>query len=78
MPPRNMVPKQIKTPAEQAFVITVGVSDDRYLSDCSRALSILRRYGFEAAPTGHDTFDLIASDHDLLPQLREIHESGEE
>jgi hypothetical protein len=78
MPPRNMVPKQMKTPAEQAFIVTVGVSKDHYIGDCSRVLSILKRYGFEAGATKHDTFDLIASDHDMLPQLREIHDSGEE
>ena len=72
-----MVPKQIRTPAEVPFIITVGVSQERYLADCSRALAMLKRYGFEAAPTKHDTFDLIASDHDQLPQLREIHDSGE-
>ena len=77
MPPRNMVPKQIRTPADQAFIVTIGVSKDRYLSDCSRALGVLKRYGFEVAPTRHETFDLIASDHDMLPQLREIHDSGE-
>jgi hypothetical protein len=77
MPPRNMVPKQIRTPAEVPFIVTIGVSQDHYLGDCSRALALLKRYGFEAAATKHDTFDLIAEDHDQLPQLREIHDSGE-
>lgn len=77
MPPRSTVPKQVKTPAEQAFIVTVGVSKDHYLSDCARALALLKRYGFEAGVTKHDTFDAISADHDILPQLREIHDSGE-
>lgn len=65
-------------PAEVPFVVTVGVSDSRYVSDCARVLSVLKRAGFEAGATKHETFDMIAADHDALPQLREIHTSGEE
>jgi predicted transcriptional regulator len=76
VPPRNGSPRGIRTPAEQAFIVTVGVRKDRFLSDCQRVLSVLERYGFEVGPTTHDTFDTVAADHDLLPQLREVDTDG--
>ena len=57
--------------AEQPFIVTVGVSTDRYVADCAHVLRLLRKHGFEAAPTRHETFDMVAADHELLPQLRE-------
>ena len=57
--------------AEQPFIVTVGVRTDTYVADCAHVLSILRRAGFDAAPTRHDTFDMVAADHEALPQLRE-------
>jgi hypothetical protein len=67
---RNMAEPERKA-AEQPFIITVGVSTDRYVADCAHVLRLLRKAGYEAAPTRHESIDMIAADHELLPQLRE-------
>jgi hypothetical protein len=67
---RNMA-KPERKPAEQPFICTVGVSTDNYVAECAHVLSILRRHGFEAAATRHETFELIHEDPESLPQLRE-------
>jgi hypothetical protein len=68
---RNMAKPGGKKPAEQPFICTVGVSTDHYVADCAHVLAILRRAGFEAAATRHETFELIHEDPESLPQLRE-------
>jgi hypothetical protein len=68
---RNMAKPGGKKPAEQPFICTVGVSSKNYVADCAHVLAILRRHGFEAAATRHETFELIHEDPESLPQLRE-------
>jgi hypothetical protein len=67
---KNMAQPERK-PAEQPFIVTVGVRTDTYVSDCAHVLRLIRKAGFEAAPTRHDTFELIHEDPESLPQLRE-------
>ena len=74
---RNMATPKGMKPAEQAFIVTVGVSEERYLADCSHVLAILKRHGYRAAATGHESFATIASNPDILPQLREVGRSEE-
>jgi hypothetical protein len=40
-------------------------------------VAILKRHGYRAAATGHESFQTIASNPDLLPQLREVGRSEE-
>ena len=67
---RNMA-KPERKPAEQPFIVTIGVSTERFVPDCAHVLRLLRKAGYEAAPTRHESIDMIAADHELLPQLRE-------
>jgi hypothetical protein len=57
---------------EQVFLATVAVDAERYVSDCARALRVLRQAGYTAKPTNHGTLDALLEDRTIVPQFREI------
>jgi hypothetical protein len=57
---------------EQVFLATIAVDAERYVSDCARALRVLRQAGYRAGATDHRTLDLLLEDRTIVPQLREI------
>lgn len=59
--------KTSKTPAEEAFLVTIGVSHAHTDADCRRALAALARAGFAAGPTSDDAI-LIAAEQAKLTQ----------
>lgn len=56
-------------PAEQAFVITVGVSHRHRESDCARALRKLKAAGFQCGPTSDEAILELARQVQLTQQL---------
>jgi hypothetical protein len=56
-------------PAEEAFIITVGVSHKRRTGDCNMALRVLRQYGFQCGPTSEDALIQLATQAKLTKQL---------
>jgi hypothetical protein len=60
---------------DQVFFITVAVDAERYVSDCAKALSLLKRAGYVARPLSHEVLRLVAEDPESVPQFREIGES---
>lgn len=61
-----------KVPAEQAFIVTVGVPHDNTQSHCSRALQALERAGFRAGPTTNESIRAIASMAELVDGLAQF------
>lgn len=64
-----MAPKPV--PAEEAFIVTVGVPHDRRVRDaeCHRALSTLRRAGFTVGATSGDALLELAKQEELNREL---------
>lgn len=58
-----------KTPAEEAFLITCGVSHVNAKQDCARALRALERAGFHAGPTSNESIEIIARQKRLVDGL---------
>lgn len=65
------MPQSNPVPADEAFVITVGVPHANRNVFCSRALRVLRQYGFRAAPTSDDAILALADQVQLVQQLKE-------
>ncbi len=57
---------------EQVLLVTVAVDAERFVSDSSRVVGVLKQAGYVARPTNHDTLRLVAEDPESLPQFREI------
>lgn len=58
-----------RTPAEEAFIVTVGVSHANTRADCTRAINVLRSAGFEAGPTSDESIETIAQQKRLVDGL---------
>jgi hypothetical protein len=58
-------------PAEEAFIITVGVSHRHREHDCGRALRALEAKGFTAGPTSDDAILALARQVELTQQLEQ-------
>jgi hypothetical protein len=58
-------------PAEEAFIITVGVSHKHREADCSRALRKLQMAGFSAGPTSDEAILQLAEQVRLTQQLED-------
>jgi hypothetical protein len=57
---------------EQVLLVTVAVDAERFVSDSSRVMGVLRQAGYVARPTNHETLRLVAESPEELPQFREI------
>jgi hypothetical protein len=57
---------------EQVLLVTVAVDAERFVSDSSRVLGVLKQAGYVARPTNHETLRLVAENPEELPQFREI------
>jgi hypothetical protein len=70
--------KPEKRRREQVLLVTVAVDADRFVSDASRVVGVLKQAGYVARPTNHETVKLVAAaieaGEDSLPQFREIGE----
>jgi hypothetical protein len=68
--------KPEKRQREQVLLVTVAVDAERFVSDSSRVMGVLKQAGYVARPTNHDTLRLVAAaleeGEDSLPQFREI------
>ena len=65
MPARRHLPsangnRASVTPAEEAFIVTVGVSHKWRDSDCARVLRKLERAGFQCGPTSDEAILQLA------------------
>jgi hypothetical protein len=58
-------------PAEQAFVVTVGVPHKNTQAHCKRALTVLHQAGYEAGPTSNESLLALADQVQLTTQLEE-------
>lgn len=67
-----------KHPAEQAFIVTVGVPSERTQEHCGRALQALDRAGYQAGPTSDQTIETIATQQRLVNGLARDAEPGAE
>lgn len=66
MPP---IAKPAMRPAEEAFVVTVGVSHRNKDADCARVLHLLERAGYQAGPTSDDSLLTLAEQVRLNQEL---------
>jgi hypothetical protein len=57
---------------EQVLLVTVAVDAERFVSDSSRVMAVLKKAGYVARPTNHETLRLVAENPEELPQFREI------
>lgn len=60
-----------KVPAEQAFVITVGVPHEHTDAHCKRAITVLNQAGFRAGPTSNEALLALADQVALTTALEE-------
>lgn len=58
-------------PAEEAFIITVGVSHRHKDHDCARAIRALHKAGFQAAQTSDEAILALAEQVKLNIALKE-------
>jgi hypothetical protein len=68
------MPRQPMRPAEEAFVITVGVRHSFKDRDCAKALKVLERAGFRAGQTSEDALIQLGEQAKLVKELREASE----
>jgi hypothetical protein len=66
--------KPVRRRREQVLLVTVAVDEERFTSDSSRVLGVLKKAGYVARPTNHETLRLVAENPEELPQFREIGE----
>ena len=70
MPARHLPQAQPSViPAEEAFIITVGVSHKHREHDCKRALRKLQMAGFSAGPTSDEAILQLAEQVQLQQGL---------
>lgn len=62
-------PARSVIPAEEAFIITVGVSHRHHASDAARALRKLQAAGFQCGPTSDEAILKLAEQVRLNQQL---------
>ena len=61
-----------KVPAEQAFIVTIGVPHDDTQSHCRRALQALERAGFHAGATSTGSIKQIAELAELVDGIAQF------
>lgn len=63
--------KATVVPAEEAFVVTVGVPHDERQrnAQCRRALTVLQQAGFQCGPTSGDSILQLAEQETLNREL---------
>lgn len=63
------IAKPAKRPAEEAFIVTVGVSHTNKDADCANVLRLLERHGYQAGPTSDEAILARAEQVKLNQQL---------
>jgi hypothetical protein len=63
------IAKPTMRPAEEAFVVTVGVSHSNKDADCANVLRLLARHGYHAGPTSDDAILTLAEQVELNREL---------
>lgn len=58
-------------PAEQAFVVTIGVPHADTQAHCKRALTVLKQAGYLAGETSNDSLIALAEQAKLNNKLKE-------
>lgn len=72
------LPEPRMRPAEEAFVVTVGVSHRNKDADCARVLQVLERAGFRAGVTSNEAILVLAEQVKLTEALADNDPEGDD